>query len=85
MTVLYKKKVKYFVGKIISKLGNKYEVSFYVQHRKNDSTIFRKPKKIDIDTIDEEMIVKPVQLIAWNQQELDFAFFDDDDLVYFDC
>lgn len=82
---IFKKKVKYFVGKIISKLGNKYEVSFYVQHGKNDSTIFRKPKKMDIDTIDEEMIVKPVQLIALNQQELDFAFFEDDDLVYFDC
>lgn len=40
---------------------------------------------MDIDTIDEEMIVKPVQLIALNQQELDFAFFEDDDLVYFDC
>lgn len=75
--------VKKYVGKIISNRGNKYEVSFYVQHGKNDSTIFRKPKKVDIDTI--YMIVKPVQLKALNPQESDFAFFEDDDLVYFDC
>lgn len=75
--------VKKYVGKIIFNRGNKYEVSFYVQHGKNDSTIFRKPKKVDIDTI--QMIVKPVQLKALNPQESDFAFFEDDDLVYFDC
>lgn len=80
----YQQDIKYFVGKIISKILNKYDVSFYKQYGRGDSTKFTQPHRKDIDTIDGEMIVKEVQLMALNEQETEFVFLEDDDLVYFD-
>lgn len=81
---IFKKRVQYFVGKIIAKVGNKYEVSFYKRCGKNDNTRFIQPNKIDTDMIDEGMIVKQVQLVSLSPREKEFVFFEDDDLVYFD-
>lgn len=81
---IFKKKVEYFVGKIIAIVENKYEVSFYKRCGKNDNTRFIQPNKIDTDTIDEGMIVKQVHLVSLSPQEKEFVFFEDDDLVYFD-
>lgn len=78
------KKVEYFVGKIIAKIGNKYKVSFYKRHGRRDSTKFTQPLKEDMDIIDERMIVKEVQLLSLNERDTEFVFFEDDDLVYFD-
>lgn len=78
------KKVEYFIGKIIAKVGHKYKVSFYKRHGRSDCTKFTQPFIEDVDTVDERMIVKEVELLPLNEQNTEFVFSDDDDLVYFD-
>lgn len=80
---IFTKKVEYFVGKISSKQGNNYEVSFFKRYGKNDDTYFILPKQLDIDTIDEKMIVKKVELMTLNEKETQFVFYEDEDLEYF--
>ncbi|KAL0869395.1 hypothetical protein ABMA27_007635 [Loxostege sticticalis] len=81
---ILKKKVEYFVGKIIEIRQGKVKISFFNKVGKYDSTIFRKPKKKDIDTVDDSMIVRSVELMAINESETDFVFHNDDDYFYFD-
>lgn len=45
---------------------------------------FTLPKKKDVDTIGEGIIVTEVQLIPLSEKETEFVFLEDDDLVYFD-
>ena len=68
-----KKKIQYFVGKVIVKLAGKYQVSFFKQSGRKDNTKFTLRKKADIDTIDEGMIVKEVHL-PLSEKETDFVF-----------
>ena len=85
---LGKKKVDYFVGKVVSKTIKRdsypvYTVSFFKKVGRNDNTRFLATPK-DIDTIPATMIVKNVNLLTLNEKETEFILLEDEDYIYFD-
>ncbi|CAG5035665.1 unnamed protein product [Parnassius apollo] len=81
----FKKKVDYFVGKVIAKVGNdRVNASFFRRTGRNDNTKFIKTKKQEVEIIDCKNIVKTVNLLTINTNETEFVLDDDDDYLYFD-
>lgn len=75
---------KYYIGVVTANNNDEtFEISFYTTTRNKGELKFKKPRKLDRDTVPKESIVKVIKLSKISDKPEEYKLHDQEDAGYF--